>query len=87
MTEPRWAPFLLVRGDRNYGQAYRDDSLQHSDYCAGIHISAPNYLGIVSGSDFEYGGNLMKAESVQSCTHFKDHIYIFCKLKEGSKQC
>jgi hypothetical protein len=76
-----------VHGDRNYGQAYRDDSLQHSDYSAGIHISAPNYLGIVSGSDFEYGGNLMKAESVQSCTHFKDHIYIFCKLKEGSKQC
>lgn len=87
MVDQRWAPFLLVCEDRKYAQSYRDDSLEHTDYKKGIHISAPNYLNIEMDSEFDYGGNSMKAIHVQNCVHFQNHKYIFCKLKEGANQC
>tara|TARA_R110000824_G_scaffold53075_1_gene147222 strand:- start:459 stop:722 length:264 start_codon:yes stop_codon:yes gene_type:complete len=87
MIEPRWAPFLLVCADKKYAQSYRDDSLNHTDYTKGIHISVPDYLGIEPGSEFDYGGNQMKAENIQNCVHFQNHKYVFCKLKEGTTQC
>lgn len=87
-SDPRWAEFLVYKeGDpsrysdepRQYGTGYRDDSLAHDDYNKGIHVSIPQYMGIVQGTKFEYGGYKMKAEHVQQCQHWKDSVYVFCK--------
>ena len=79
MTKLRWSQFLLYKTTKNYAAAYRDDSLQHDDYVKGIHISAPVSCGVTMDSEFEFGGRKMKAIHVQSCHHWKDHHYIFCR--------
>ena len=79
MNNLRWAPFLVFKDNKNYAQGYRDDTLQHDDYKAGIHISIPDHLNITTDNEFEYGGHKMKAIHVQRCSEFKDHVYIFAK--------
>jgi len=82
MVEQRWAPFLLVCNDRDYAQSYRDDSLEHTDYKKGIHISVPNHLNIEMDSEFDYGGNSMKPYMFKTVFIFKIINIYFVNLKK-----
>ncbi len=80
--ELRWSPFLTYIDNKTYAPGFRDDSLAHEDYNAGIHISIPKRIGLIMDKEFEYGGYKMKVVHIQDCTHFDDYHYVFAKAVE-----